>query len=59
MEILIIVIEIIQLIFIILKACNVVKFGWGWVTAPTWLSILFVIILVIIQKIKDWKDGYR
>lgn len=45
---------VLQLIFIVLKLCGLIKWSWLWVLAPTWISviilIIFVILFVIIMK---------
>ena len=37
-----------QIAFIVLKLCGVIGWPWVWVLAPTWITIAFVIIVVII-----------
>ncbi len=40
--------SVLQLIFIVLKLCGVIKWGWLWVLSPMWIgSILGVIILIV------------
>jgi hypothetical protein len=41
-------VELLQVAFIILKLCHVIKWSWWWVLAPTWISFLLAIFLVII-----------
>ena len=36
------------LIFIVLKLCDVINWGWIWVLSPIWITILIVIIAVIL-----------
>lgn len=37
-----------QIAFIVLKLCKVIKWSWLWVLAPTWIYlILFVVITAI------------
>ena len=43
--------EVLQLIFIVLKLCKVIDWKWVWVLCPTWITAIFVIILVIIFNI--------
>ena len=40
-----------QLIFIVLKLCGVIKWSWLWVLAPTWISVIILIIFVILYAI--------
>lgn len=37
-----------QLMFILLKLCGIIEWSWWWVLSPTWMGILFVVIIVII-----------
>lgn len=39
--------EVLGLIFIVLKLCKVINWPWIWVLAPIWISIIIVIALVI------------
>lgn len=47
-------IELLQLAFVILKLCGIIKWSWLWVLAPTWigasLAVILIIALVIITK---------
>lgn len=36
---------LLQIAFIILKLCHVIDWSWWWVLAPTWISILLVVII--------------
>lgn len=36
------------LIFIVLKLCGVIEWGWLWVLSPIWITILIVIVAVIL-----------
>lgn len=38
---------LLQVAFIVLKLCKVIEWSWWWVLAPTWASILLVVILVL------------
>ena len=44
-------ISALQLIFITLKLLRVISWKWIWVLAPTWISCVAVIILVIVLTI--------
>lgn len=43
------------LVFIVLKLCGVIDWGWVWVLSPIWISIILVILLVIIVAIIELK----
>ena len=40
-----------QLIFIVLKLCGVIKWSWLWVLAPTWIPVIILVIFVILYAI--------
>jgi hypothetical protein len=37
--------------FLILKLCNVITWSWWWVTAPLWIPVAFVLVVLIIYII--------
>ena len=37
--------------FLILKLCNIITWSWWWVTAPLWMPVAFVIVVLIIYII--------
>ena len=47
-----------QIVFIILKLVSVITWRWLMVFSPIWIFILLIIFTVIIQKLKDWMEGY-
>ena len=38
------------LVFLVLKFCNVITWSWWWVTAPLWIPLLLVLIILIFEK---------
>lgn len=36
-----------QIAFIVLKLCKVINWSWLWVLAPTWISLILVVIVAI------------
>lgn len=40
---------LLQIAFIVLKLCNVIRWKWLWVLAPTWIPILILIIFLVIM----------
>lgn len=44
-----------QIAFIVLKLCKVIKWSWLWVLTPTWVVIGVVIILSIVYLIMKWR----
>ena len=54
---------LLQIAFIVLKLCNVIKWSWFWVLSPIWISagiivaiLLGFLIFVIIKVIKESND---
>ena len=39
---------LLQLVFIVLKLCGVIKWSWLWVLAPMWISVGIVGIFIVI-----------
>jgi membrane protein YdbS with pleckstrin-like domain len=37
--------------FLILKLCNIITWSWWWVTAPLWIPVAFVLVILIIYII--------
>lgn len=46
-------VDILQIVFVVLKLCKVITWSWWWVLAPTWISILIIIFLVLLFRILD------
>lgn len=42
---------ILQVVFIVLKLVHVIDWSWWWVLAPTWISLAFVVVVLIIYCI--------
>ena len=36
-----------QIAFIVLKFCKVINWSWLWVLAPTWISLILMVIVAI------------
>lgn len=49
-------IELLQIVFIVLKLCGVINWSWVWVLSPLWISIAVVIIIMLIFVIKIRRD---
>ena len=45
-------IEALQLVFIVLKLCGVIKWSWWLVLTPLWASLLFLLIMLAVIFIK-------
>jgi len=39
---------ILFLVFMILKLCHVIDWSWWWVTAPLWIPIGLILLIMII-----------
>ena len=48
---------VLQIVFIVLKLCNLINWRWAVVLIPTWISLgLFVIILLFLVGVAIWDD---
>lgn len=36
------------IVFLVLKLCNVIDWSWWWVTAPLWIPIGLILLIMII-----------
>lgn len=43
---------LLQIVFIVLKLCGVIKWSWLWVLAPTWIPFAILAIIIVICFIK-------
>ena len=43
--------EVLLIVFIVLKLCHVISWSWWWVLSPFWIPVAFIIILIIIYTI--------
>ena len=41
--------EVLQIVFIVLKLCNVINWSWWWVLSPSLIPLGIVIILYLIK----------
>lgn len=44
-------IEVLQIVFIVLKLVKVINWSWVWVLSPTWIPLLITIICLLIAWI--------
>ena len=48
--------ELLTIVFVVLKLCKVIDWSWWWVLSPIWigwgLAIVIVIIIIIIDKVR-------
>ena len=40
--------DVLQIVFIILKLCGVIQWSWFWVLAPLWISVIIVVLIIVI-----------
>ena len=39
---------ILQIVFIVLKLCNVIDWSWFWVLSPIWIRVILIFIFGLI-----------
>jgi len=44
--------DLLTLVFIVLKLCGVIKWSWIWVLSPMWISLVVVIVLALLLTLK-------
>lgn len=47
---------LLQIVFIVLKLCKVINWSWWWVLAPTWISLVIVVVCFILLWILIKKE---
>ena len=45
------ILDVLLVVFIVLKLIGVIDWGWLWVLSPLWISILIVLVMIIIAVI--------
>ena len=45
---------LLQVAFIVLKLCGVIKWSWWWVLTPTWGKIALALLAVLAGLILTW-----
>lgn len=45
--------DVLQIIFIILKLCELINWSWLWVLSPIWIYIIIVFFLIIYNLVKS------
>lgn len=45
---------LLQVAFIVLKLCGVIKWNWIWVLAPTWGTIAIALLAALVGVILVW-----
>ncbi len=46
---------LLQIVFIVLKLIGKISWSWGWVLAPTWIGVIFIVIILIIYLLLSSK----
>lgn len=42
------VVDVLLIVFIVLKLCKVIDWSWWWVFSPLWISLIIVILILLI-----------
>lgn len=50
--------ELLTLVFVVLKLLGKINWSWWWVLSPIWLSLGLAIIVAIILIIREKNDGF-
>lgn len=42
---------LLTIVFVVLKLCNVITWGWIWVLSPLWISLAILIVILAVMFI--------
>lgn len=45
--------DVLAIVFIVLKLLGKITWSWFWVLSPIWISLIILIIIIIVLK---WRD---
>ena len=45
------ILDVLQIVFIVLKLCKVINWSWWWVLSPIWITALIVIVFTVFKAI--------
>ena len=50
--------ELLTLVFVVLKLLGKINWSWWWVLSPIWLSLSAAIIVAIVLIVHEKNDGF-
>lgn len=45
------ILDVLQIVFIVLKLCKVINWSWWWVLSPIWITTIIVIVFTVVRAI--------
>ena len=51
--------DVLLIVFVVLKLCGVITWSWLWVLSPLWISLIFVLIVVVARTINITKTNLK
>lgn len=45
------ILDVLQIVFIVLKLCKVINWSWWWVLSPIWITTIIVIVFTVVKAI--------
>lgn len=51
--------DLLTIVFIVLKLCNIINWSWIWVLSPIWIPLALLIVAVITTVIVKMSGGAR
>lgn len=45
--------DLLAILFIGLKLCNVIDWSWGWVLSPIWINLAIILIVTISEVLSE------
>ena len=49
--------ELLTVVFVVLKLTEIIAWSWWWVLAPTWVPLVFVVLLVFIASFGEMLES--
>jgi hypothetical protein len=48
--------SLLQLVFIVLKLCQVINWSWWWVLSPLWISSILLVVFLALIKLCSYME---
>lgn len=51
------IVEVLLIVFIVLKLCGVIHWSWWWVLSPIWIGVGLAVVITLIELLEDLFDN--
>ena len=45
------ILDVLQIVFIVLKLCKVINWSWWWVLSPIWITTIIALVFTVVKAI--------